>query len=479
MSGLRYLGPVLLVSLCLLAIGTFTVVTLFQQQSMIAKVLQENVESRRAATELQECLTDLIALENAQVEAVAVMHDRVRELLAALERTTDQPEERELYMQLQAAFNQYLARWQALPAPGESSHEPMRRTATMELEQSVRQPCAAFIEYNGRRIEDSADHHERVLRRLAWGMAIVGSIGATAGVVLGFGLARSLSRSIGRLKVQIQDAAGKLGPDLPDIVLTREGSFHGLHDEVDRLTQRIEEVIRMLQQREHEVLRAEQLAAVGQLAAGVGHEIRNPLTSIKLLVQVALEENTALPPDDLRVIEGEVRRMERSLQSFLDFARPPRSERRRFQLNELLQDVASLIHGRSERQNVRVDLKSEPIKLTADREQLRQVLVNLALNALDAMPNGGTLRITIGTTGTTIEIEVSDTGTGINPALLPRLFEPFVSGKETGLGLGLAISRRIVEAHGGTLTAVNRTDGGARFRITLPTEGHDADASGS
>ena len=258
------------------------------------------------------------------------------------------------------------------------------------------QPCEDFIEYNGQRIELSAEHHERILSQLAWGMAVVGGLGGVAGVVLGFGVARGLSRSIGRLRVQIRDAAGKIGPDVPEIVLTGEGGFHGLHEEVEQLTGRVGEVVAKLRERDTEILRAEQLAAVGQLAAGVGHEIRNPLTSIKMLVQAGLEDGGGgLTTDDLTVIEGEVRRMERSLQTFLDYARPPKAERRRLELLPLVEGVVGLVRGRAEKQGVAVTVELPPggLRLTADGEQLRQVLVNLFLNALDAMPAGGSLSL--------------------------------------------------------------------------------------
>jgi signal transduction histidine kinase len=268
----------------------------------------------------------------------------------------------------------------------------------------------------------------------------------------------------------LRDAAGKLGPDWPEIVVTRDGDFHGLHDEVERLSGRIEQVVNTLQQRNLEVLRAEQLAAVGQLAAGVGHEVRNPLTSIKMLVQAGLEDG-GLNTEDLRVIEAEVRRTEKSLQAFLDFARPSVPNRRPTDLVRLVHGVISLIRGRAEKQRVEItlDLPHQGATVIADGEQIRQVLVNMCLNALDAMPTGGTLTIHVmPMPSQRVRIEVIDTGPGIPRAIMSRLFQPFVSTKETGLGLGLVICRRIVEDHDGTIEASDHPGGGACFVVTLP-----------
>ena len=158
-----------------------------------------------------------------------------------------------------------------------------------------------------------------------------------------------MSRSIRRLQVQVRDAAGKLDPT-SEIVLTGDGNVVALHDEMDSLSARIERFVAMLQQRDREVLRAEQLAALGQLAAGVAHEVRNPLTSIKLLVQAELEGSSpgGMATEDLKVIVSEVQRMERSLQSFLDYARPPSPERRQIDLETVVQNVMGLVRVRAE-----------------------------------------------------------------------------------------------------------------------------------
>ena len=176
---LRYLGPVLLIGLCLIGLCLVTAVSLFAQQAAITRTLRENVQSRRAAVELADCLTDLIALEDDRVESVGALHTRARSLVTRLEATVDQPPERHLHDRLVAAFDLYLARWAALPQPGTADHEPARRAATRHLEAEVLRPCQEFEEYNTARIDGSAEAHERVLRRLAWGMAGVGGCSGT------------------------------------------------------------------------------------------------------------------------------------------------------------------------------------------------------------------------------------------------------------------------------------------------------------
>ncbi|HJZ60394.1 MAG TPA: ATP-binding protein [Gemmataceae bacterium] len=473
---LRFIWPVALISLGLVAMCAFTAAYLLHEQLTIAGVLRENVASRRAAVELEECLHALIAQETAHVEEVSALHTRVYTHLGAIRQVADEPEEQRLLAELETSFARYIGLWRAMPPPGHPGHEAAFREASRVLDSDVLKPCQELRRFTGRRLQETTDHHELVLRRLAWGMAGVGGLGGFAGLVLGFGVARGLSRSLRRLHFRIRDAAGKLGPELPDIVLTEEGNFRGLHEQIDQLTARIELIVQELQQREREVLRTEQLAAVGQLAAGVAHEIRNPLTSIKMLAQTGQEDSAGLPPEDLRVIVGEVRRMERSLQAFLDFARPPKPERRPVDLAVVVRTVLGLIRGRAEKQRVRVRVDApDGFVLTADPGQLQQVLVNLILNALDAMPSGGTLSVSARWTAVGgVALEVADTGPGIAPEVMPKLFQPFVSGKDTGIGLGLVISRRIVEDHGGTIIGANRSGSGAVFTVFLPPQSFES-----
>ncbi len=202
----------------------------------------------------------------------------------------------------------------------------------------------------------------------------------------------------------------------------------------------------------------------------MAHEIRNPLTAIKLLVQAAIESKQPPRSDDLRIIEGEIRRMETTVSTLLSYAKSREPTRSKVKLNSLIGDVAELIKPAAARQQVHLELQvpTEPIAVHADPAQLQQVFLNLAFNALDAMPTGGQLLFRLTSNGDEVEVAMCDTGTGILPQIATNLFEPFASTKETGVGLGLAVCKRIVDDHSGTLIAENRSPKGACFRVILP-----------
>src|SRR5262249_24365638 len=207
---------------------------------------------------------------------------------------------------------------------------------------------------------------------------------------------------------------------------------------------------------------------VGQLAASIAHEVRNTLTSIKLLVGAALNGRypKGLSETDLQVIHDEVGRLERKVQALLDFARPVEAEHHAEDVAGIVHQVVDLVQERLRQQSVSLNLTlpKEPMTAELDRDQFQGVLVNLIFNALDAMPRGGQLDVRLNRDGPgRFQLTVSDTGPGIDDAVADRLFTPFTSTKATGTGLGLSVSRRVVEAHGGQLTASNRDGGGACF----------------
>lgn len=260
--------------------------------------------------------------------------------------------------------------------------------------------------------------------------------------------------------------------------------FADLDAQLDRVVGRVREVCGRLQDQERDLLRAEQLAAVGHLAAGVAHEVRNPLTGIKFLVDAALRSTnpTRLTDDDLRLIRQEIARMERTVQDLLDYARTPAPDRRPHDLRALVAEAAAAAKSRADRKQVavRVDSVPQPTTTLVDRDQVLTLLTNLMFNAIDAAPPGGEVSARVGAdTGGMLTVHVVDNGPGIDPGVADRLFTPFVTTKSTGTGLGLSVARRVARDHGGTLTAANQPGGGACFTVTLPAaEGSDVEVAG-
>ncbi len=306
---------------------------------------------------------------------------------------------------------------------------------------------------------------------LVWlGLALSAGI-ATAGIIVDVRQSKVRARRLRRAYELLNAAAASLEPGHPFAELCEPIEMDLYVERLAQLVDQVQRVVDERQQREREVMRADQLAMVGQIAAGVAHELRNPLTSIKMLVQSGQKEGApALAADDLAIIEHEIRRLERSLQRFLDFARPPRPQRRPLDLAQVVERTIALVEGRARKQRVQLSFTPPRDAVTAevDEDQFQQLLLNLMLNSLDVMPDGGSLFVEIASLpGGQTELRVRDTGPGIPAELLPRLFDPFMSTKETGIGLGLAVSHRIAERHGGTLAAHNEPDGGACFVLHL------------
>jgi signal transduction histidine kinase len=222
--------------------------------------------------------------------------------------------------------------------------------------------------------------------------------------------------------------------------------------------------------------RAEKLAAVGTLTAGLSHEIRNPLNAAALQLTVLerrvrkLETEKQGPLlEPLTLVHDEIRRLEHILKDFLQFARPAPVTLSLIRITELVGKVTALMQGEAERRGVKlINEASEPVELKGDADQLRQVLMNLTLNALDAAGSGGTVRLSTTRESDFLHLHVDDSGKGVEAAQRDRLFEPFYTTKAQGSGLGLPISNAIVSQHGGRIEIHESPLGGARFNVVLP-----------
>jgi signal transduction histidine kinase/putative methionine-R-sulfoxide reductase with GAF domain len=250
-----------------------------------------------------------------------------------------------------------------------------------------------------------------------------------------------------------------------------------MYQELKTFSQQMEEKIQKttadLKKTEAQLIRSEKLAALGQLAAGIAHEIRNPLTSINILIH-SMTEN--LPSgdshkEDLKVIEEEIHRMNEILDQFLRFAKPATPLLEKADVSSIFEETLQLLRPHIEKQIIVVEkeFQSLPIILM-DREQMKQVFLNLLLNAIQAMPGGGhlTLRGQNSEDGQWIHISIQDSGIGISSENINKLFDPFFSTKEGGIGLGLSITHRIIDQHHGKIEVESAPGKGTLFTIWLP-----------
>jgi signal transduction histidine kinase len=254
--------------------------------------------------------------------------------------------------------------------------------------------------------------------------------------------------------------------------LRLERTHEALRAEVRRLTDE-------LHQKNRELARKNRLADLGQMAAHVAHEVRNTLVPVMLYLGL-LRRRIAGDAASLEVLDkitAGMTALDATVHDLLHFTSDRDPQRRPFALRPLIDDLLASLAPQLSAQTISVRVEISPADwVVADREMIRRAVLNLVLNALDAMPNGGTLTVRSVRQAGSIELEVVDTGPGLSADALGRAFEPFYTTKPAGTGLGLAIVYRIAEVHGGRVAAHNHPDGGARFTLSLPVLSQEAAA---
>jgi two-component system NtrC family sensor kinase len=350
-------------------------------------------------------------------------------------------------------------------------------------------------------VEQDWDEAMAGSRRLVWKIVVAVLATAAAAVGLSWLAASYLTAPISTLseaaaavaRGDYSGAADSGSPTRSDELGALETSFRGmareLWDRELRLQNRIgvtEDELRKseakLRQTFEAAARSEHLAALGRLAAGVAHEIRTPLTSLKLYLQSARDEVTHSPElvEDFDVAMRQIRRIESTINHFLDFSRPQERSMAPLDFARLVDDSLEVVTPRANQQDVEVhrSVSGDLPAVEGDSRQLGESLVNLLVNALEVMPDGGRLSIVVRVDGPAaargkpfVLVEVLDTGPGIAPGDRDRIFEPFFTTKATGSGLGLAIVRRTVDRHGGRITVHSAPEVGSRFSILLRPSG--------
>jgi signal transduction histidine kinase len=292
----------------------------------------------------------------------------------------------------------------------------------------------------------------------------------------------ALNREAGRLLKCLEP--GLFGPEVREGELTCTRTFEPqimLKGHLSRLTGAQKGYVLVLEditekkKIEEELFQATKHASVGRLAAGVAHEIGNPLASISSLVQELLTENiSSFEKSSLGTIHEQVHRIARIVRNLGDFARLYPRQKVPMNLRDILENTLNLVRYDKNFRKIEISTdvrETPPIKI--DPDQIQQVFLNLILNARDAMPDGGTLAISVGLEDGSVEMRFADTGSGIDPEVRDKIFDPFFStkGPTKGTGLGLSICYSIIKDHGGTIEIDSEKGKGTRFTIKIPVEG--------
>jgi len=349
-----------------------------------------------------------------------------------------------------------------------------KRDAGAELHNKVRshffrilELCQNYKDVHSRRIDIARvkTHTQAKRLRLIAATAVWTSVLLAA--LLVFVLVTQVFNPLRRLALE-EDAnkAVKAGDEVKAV----SNRVHSLIEDVDQTKTELERSQGIL-------LKSEKLAAVGRLAAGTAHSIRNPLTSVKMRL-FSMGRTLDLPPaqkEDFDVISGEIRHIESIVQNFLEFSRPPKLKMEKMNPSDVVDASLRLLSHRLRVHDcdVKLERRGRLPDVMVDPGQMQEVFVNLLVNACEATGIGGRIVISeqedvIGSLGRGVVISVSDSGPGISEESQEKLFDPFFSTKEEGTGLGLSIAARIVEEHGGRLGVESEEGKGTTFKVTLP-----------
>ena len=278
------------------------------------------------------------------------------------------------------------------------------------------------------------------------------------------------------VEVFSRDEMGYVASSFNQMVRRLKSAREELEQWGKQLEQKVEQRTHELRQARDQILRSERLAALGRLAAGVAHEMNNPLAGILLFTQSLLKKTEGEPSlqEDLKIIEQEIIRCSRIVRSLLDFARESKSEKIPTWLNNVIEHTLTLVENQADFHNIRIskDLDRKLPLIPLDANQIEQVLMNIILNAADAMPEGGTLTIKsmLNSRDDAAEIIIADSGCGIPKEMIDRIYDPFFTTKEQkkGTGLGLAVSYGIIKKHQGSILVESAVGTGTIFTIKLP-----------
>ncbi|MBL8828938.1 MAG: hypothetical protein JNM18_18300, partial [Planctomycetaceae bacterium] len=476
---LKVAGPMVALSLLLLAVGILAAVNVQKQQRAHAELVASEVNSMLAAEDVFVTLRDvrreldlfLRTHDSQHLRNVQRLIQETRAPLSTAERLAHNQEQVALIQSIDTAVDEFDKRFSAIQMQdiGREADEALANLNDDFLTTTLLKNVRDCIVFNRQTIDHVTAQENTTARQMQIGFLLLGITGSVGGLLFGLGIARALSRSIVQLDVSVRSVAGKLKEVGGPVHISHLGDFKGLEFNVRKFEAEIIDIVERLQRREVELLRSEQLATVGQLAAGLAHELRNPLMPIKTLVQATVNrgEDGVIGGRSLLIIADEIARLERSIQLFLDFARPPALQTVESSIAEIIQSTIELMQSKAHQIGVVVQFigPATPVIARIDRDQLRQLMLNLLLNSLDALRDSTAGRVTVQLSAAEdhdtslsanpsrsidvnsehdalriheplvvrdefFTIHVHDNGAGFAQQVLERPFAPFVSTKE-------------------------------------------------
>lgn len=459
-------------------IGLYAVATSFALYGLVQihhglQKAGQRVEGLQLALELASAVRDqyahiahtIIIGNDSHMKYYEGARDKARTLAREMSRLAVQPDEREWLARIEQALTDMDSSFQNRILPNvlagkldavQDEHRQVLSSA------AVAQDNTSFL---ARRFSESVTELQALVseiqqRALVWAflfLLIAPALAGAAGVVIG----RSVARPVARLKAGAERiAAGDLDTRID--VSSR--------DEFGALAKQFNTMAASIKDHQRERLQNEKLASIGRLAAGVAHEINNPLGVILGYVKVLGKKAEGGLADDLKVIETETLRCKEIVDGLLDLSRPIKPGSNLVDLRELVDDVIARLSDSQQAKGLSITVEGEAL-VQGDALKLRQIVFNLVKNAVEAAGEGGSVEARLTESEQWVELAVTDSGAGFGDAVHEHLFEPFFTTKQGGTGLGLAVSRAIARAHDGDLR-IDAPKSGARLILSLPRPRH-------
>jgi signal transduction histidine kinase len=477
-----------LVTIAIILAGGFLIISyIYKVQDETYLLMEQNVQSAKMAKELNLSLFEIRAasltyLFDRSSERIAALQEKQNEFIVLLEKSkasANTEEENNLLQQIAALFSNYqqtLTNALELHRKGWISQpNALIVHASQDLINTIEEKTNSFIsskESAQAAYGESIKKNDDIIRTAMYALGIGGII---LGLVLGWLIARIILNPIYKLVLKVRDAAGS--EVVEHIKMSPGKELEELDLHINRLIGRINQAHEDLQRNRELLERSSKLAAIGKIAPALAHEIRNPLTAIKMLIYAMMQE-AGISEDkrhDLEIITHEINRVEGFLQNFLKYARPAKPQMQMVSIVPVVKETLQLMQPRFNQSNIRLSEihENENLRIKADPDMIKQVVMNLVLNAIESMGQDGDLKFTTSVStedpeNQIFQISIADTGPGIPDDIRDSLFDPFVKGKDQGIGLGLSISQRIAELHHGWISASNNSGKGATFIIHLP-----------